>query len=224
VSQYVALQAHERLGIKQRIRVIPNFVDADTFRPAPCEVFEKNRQRDIVISHISNFRPVKRIQDLVQAMNIVVKKAPNIRLMLVGDGPQRHSIERLINRLKLKKHVMLTGFRSDVPNVLRCSDVIVLCSETESAPLTLLEGMSSGLPVVATEVGGIPEIVEEGVNGFLVPPMSPEAIAGKILELNGDRKLRARLGANARRRILELYTADRVVEQYSDVYKKIIKK
>ncbi len=218
VSAFMEREARERLGIQKEIKVIPNFVDADVFRPNPCGEDEGNDGRDVVVAHISNFRPVKRVHDLVCAMALVKKSAPGVRLMLVGDGPDRHSVERLVSRLNLRKEVKLTGFRSDVANLLRCSDVVVLCSETESAPLTLLEGMSSGLPVVATRVGGIPEVVEDGVNGFLVQPKCPEAIAEKILELNADEDLRGRLGEAARETVLERYTAEKVVGQYLEIY------
>ncbi len=217
VSGYMAREARGRLGIGREVRVIPNFVDPDAFSPAPCGALEGDSGRDVVVIHVSNFRPVKRIQDLVYAMRIVVKRAPDARLMLVGDGPERHSIERLIESLGLRRHVLVTGYRSDVANLMRCSDVAVLCSETESAPLTLLEGMSSGLPFVATSVGGVPEIVRDGFNGFLVPTKHPEAIAERIVELNEDPGLRRRLGEEARRTILERYTAERVVEQYLEV-------
>jgi N-acetyl-alpha-D-glucosaminyl L-malate synthase BshA len=220
VSAFMAGEAHERLGIMKEVSIIPNFVDAEAYSPAPCEELEGNG-RDVVVTHVSNFRPVKRIQDLVYAMSIVAKEAPGVRLMLVGDGPERHGIERLIDRLDLRGNVLLTGYRSDVPNLLRCSDIVVLCSETESAPLTLLEGMSCGLPVIATSVGGIPEIVDDGVNGFLVPPKHPEAIAEKILELNANGELRTRLGEAARRTVLERYTADKVVRQYEETYEKV---
>jgi N-acetyl-alpha-D-glucosaminyl L-malate synthase BshA len=218
VSHFLVEEARERLGITKEIRVIPNFVDAEEFSPASCEVMERERERDVVVAHVSNFRPVKRIQDLVNAMRMVVKRAPSARLMLIGDGPERHRIERLVDRLHLKPNVLFTGYRSDVAHLMRCSDVVVLCSETESSPLTLLEGMSCGLPVVATSVGGIPEIVEDGVNGLLVPLKHPEAIAEKILELNSERELKARLGATARGTVLERYTAEKVVGQYEDVY------
>ena len=98
---------------------------------------------------------------------------------------------------------------------------MVLCSETESAPLTLLEGMSSGLPVVATRVGGIPEIVDDGVNGFLVQSKNPEAIAERILDLNADPELRRRLGDAARETVLERYTAEKVVGQYMEIYEEV---
>lgn len=219
VSEFIRREAHERLGFKREIRVIPNFVDSETFSPAPCEIMERNDDRDIVVTHISNFRPVKRIQDLVHAMSIVVKRAPGARLMLVGDGPERHRIERLIDHLDLRRNVLVTGFRRDIANLLRFSDVAVLCSETESAPLTLLECMSSGLPVVATRVGGIPEIVQDGFNGFLVLPKHPEAIAERLIELNEDKVLRRRLGKAARQTVLDRYTAENVVPQYEEIFK-----
>jgi len=103
----------------------------------------------------------------------------------------------------------MTGFRSDIPNLMRCADIGVLCSETESAPLTLLEGMSSGLPMVSTKVGGVHEIINDGENGLLVPPKHPEELALAILHLYRDKELRNKLGKNAREVILDRYTADR---------------
>lgn len=222
VSKFMMRESHERLGLTRKVKVIPNFVDYKLFSPAPCNILEKNSNRDVVISHISNFRPVKRIQDLVRAMGIVLKRAPEVKLMLVGDGPERHRIERLIEKLGIHKNVLLTGFRSDVANILKCSDVTVLCSETESAPLTLLEGMSSGLPVIATRVGGIPEIIQDNVNGLLVNVKDPEAIANRIIELNDDLELRRNLGEAARLTVLEKYSAEKVICQYEKVFSSIL--
>jgi len=223
VSDFMRGEAYARLGITQEATVIPNFVDPEVFSPVPCERTERGDERDVVIIHISNFRPVKRIQDLIYAMSMVVKRAANARLVLVGDGPERHDVERLIDRLDLRRNVLVTGFRSDVPHMLRCSDVLVLCSESESAPLTLLEGMSSGLPVVATSVGGIPEMVRDGFNGFLVPPKNPEALAAKLIELNEDKQLGKRLGKAARRTVLERYTAENAVRLYEEVLERVTK-
>jgi colanic acid biosynthesis glycosyl transferase WcaI len=203
------------------VRVIPNFVDTDTFAPNSCKENYLGNGEAVVISHISNFRPVKRVHDLVYAMKMVSRKDPGTKLMLIGDGPERISVERLVKRLDLEEYVTLTGFRSDVANLLKCSDVVVLCSETESAPLTLLEGMSSGLPVVATRVGGIPEIIKDGVNGLLVQSKNPEAIAEKILELNSDPEMRRSLGEAARETVLEKYTAEKIVGQYLETYESV---
>ena len=224
VSEFMAREAYERLGIGNDIQVIPNFVDADEYQPAPCLVFQEERERDIVITHVSNFRPVKRVGDLVYAMKIVAKEVPNARLMLVGDGPDRHGIERLVDQLDLNENVLMTGYRSDVSRILKCSDTLVLCSSTESAPLTVLEALSTGLPVIATHVGGVPEIVEDNVNGFLVEPKHPEGIAERILQLNNDKPLREKLGEGARNTILERYTIDKVIKQYEETYERILKK
>jgi len=217
VSAFMQHEAYERLTIRHQIRVIPNFVDPDLYSPSPGEEVERGAE-GILVTHVSNFRPVKRIQDLVYAMRIVVKEAPGARLVLVGDGPDRHGIEKLIEHLNLGGSVTLTGFRNDVANILRCSDIGVLCSETESAPLTLLEGMSCGLPMVATSVGGIPEVVRDGFNGLLVPPKQPEELAEAILKLASDGELRGRLGAAARETVLERFTADKAAKAYIETF------
>jgi N-acetyl-alpha-D-glucosaminyl L-malate synthase BshA len=221
VSQFMAEEARNSLGIEHEIRVIPNFVDTELYKPDACIDPERLDSRDIVVGHVSNFRPVKRIEDLIYAMCVVTKEAPGVRLILVGDGPERHRIERLIDKLDLYHSVLLDGYRSDVPERLKCMDTLVLCSETESAPLTILEAMSSGLPVVATNVGGIPELVEHGRNGFLVPLKHPEEIAERLLELNADREKMRRMGEHARETVLERYTTDKIVGQYMEVYQRV---
>ena len=224
VSRFMAEEAKNNLGITQRIEVIPNFVDTVAYSPAPCEIDEiKNGEAsDLVITHVSNFRPVKRVDDLIYAMCIVTKEIPSSRLVLIGDGPDRHKVERLIDRLDLRRNIMMMGYRNDVPDLLRCADMLVLCSETESAPLTLLEAMSSGLPVIATNVGGVPEIVRDGVNGYLVPIKHPEDIAARILDISSDRAKSMEMGMRAREIVLENYSADAVVNRYINVYEKLL--
>jgi L-malate glycosyltransferase len=221
VSKFIQREAYERLGIEREVKVIPNFVDTQAFAPAPCDAAKADYDECGGIIHVSNFRPVKRVPDLVQAMAFVVKKEPKARLTLVGDGPDRPGVEKLVDSLGLRRNVTLTGFRSDIPNLMRCSDIGVLCSETESAPLTLLEGMSTGLPMVATEVGGVLEIIDEGCNGLLVPSKQPEKLAQAILRLYRDSMLRTKLGENARKTVLEKYTAEKVVNQYIETFEMV---
>ena len=221
VSRFMQMEAYERLGIEREVKVIPNFVDTEVFAPATCEAAEADCDECGGIIHVSNFRPVKRVSDLVYAMAIVTKEESKAKLTLVGDGPDRHGVEQLIDRLGLHGNVKLTGFRSDIPNLMRCSDIGVLCSETESAPLTLLEGMSTGLPMVATNVGGVLEIIDDGKNGLLVPPKHPEELAQAIIRLYRDKKLRRRLGERARKTILERYTAEKVVNQYLETFESV---
>ncbi|MBE0634176.1 N-acetyl-alpha-D-glucosaminyl L-malate synthase BshA, partial [Candidatus Bathyarchaeota archaeon] len=222
VSKYMAEEAKTSLGIEKEIHVIPNFVDEEIYQPAPCHLLETPRPRAITLVHVSNFRPVKRIEDLIYSMCILTKKEPNAQLILVGDGPDRHNIERLIDKLDLRRNIRVTGYRSDVAAMMNCADALVLCSETENAPLTILEGMSCGLPIIATNVGGIPEQVQDGVNGLLVPLKHPEEIAEAALKLNSDEKLLARMGENARKTVLEKYTKEIVLKQYLEVYNSVL--
>lgn len=222
VSKYMAEEAKTSLGIEKEIHVIPNFVDEEIYQPAPCHLIETPRPRAITLVHVSNFRPVKRIEDLIYSMCIITKKEPHAQLILVGDGPERHNIERLIDKLDLRRNIIMTGYRSDVAAMMNCADVLVLCSETENAPLTILEGMSCGLPIIATNVGGIPEQVQDGVNGLLVPLKHPEEIAEAALKLNSDEKLLAKMGENARKTVLEKYTKEIVLKQYIDVYNSVL--
>ncbi|MCX6649249.1 MAG: N-acetyl-alpha-D-glucosaminyl L-malate synthase BshA [Candidatus Bathyarchaeota archaeon] len=221
VSEFMQREAYERLGIEREVKVIPNFVDTQVFAPAQCEAVEADCNECGGIIHVSNFRPVKRVADLVYAMAIVTKEEPKAKLTLVGDGPDRHGVEKLIDRLDLHRNVTLTGFRSDIPNLMRCADIGVLCSETESAPLTLLEGMSTGLPMVSTKVGGVLEIIDDGKNGLLVPPKNPEELAQAILRLYKDQRLRGRLGERARKTVLKRYTAEKVVNQYLKIFEAV---
>jgi N-acetyl-alpha-D-glucosaminyl L-malate synthase BshA len=222
VSKYMAQEAKNNLGIEKEIKVIPNFVDHELYQPAPCQMIDNPHQRAITLVHVSNFRPVKRIEDLIYSMCIITKKEPDAQLILVGDGPERHRIERLIDKLDLRRNILVTGYRSDVAAMMNCADALVLCSETENAPLTILEGMSCGLPIIATNVGGIPEQVQDGKNGFIVPVKHPEEIAEAALKLNADENLLAVMGANARKTVLERYTKDKVIKEYIEVYESIL--
>jgi N-acetyl-alpha-D-glucosaminyl L-malate synthase BshA len=221
VSKYMADEAH-KLGIDKEIHEIPNFVDHKKYQPAPCELIEAREEEAITLIHVSNFRPVKRVEDIVYSMCVLTKKVPAARLILVGDGPDRRRVERLVDKLGLKENIRMMGYRNDIPDILRCADALVMASETESAPLTILEAMSTGLPIIATDVGGIPEQVHDGVNGFLVPVKRPDDIAEAALKINADINLQIKMGENSRKTVLEKYTVDRVLDQYMKVYEAVL--
>ena len=222
VSQFMADTAKKNLGVNKEIQVIPNFVDHNKYQPAPCELIRAREGKAITLIHVSNFRAVKRIEDIVYSMCVITKEEPKAQLILVGDGPERHKVERLVKKLELTDNVLIVGYRDDVPGLMNCADALVMASETESAPLTILEGMSSGLPVIATSVGGIPEQVQDGYNGFLVPFAHPEEIAKAALRLNSDPGLQSRMCVNARATVLEKYTVEKVLSQYIKVYESVI--
>ncbi len=220
-SDFLIDIAKKRMKLQREIVKIPNFVDSNLFRPLKKGKSAERGEDKTVITHISNFRPIKRVHDLIHAMKIVVKKTEDCKLVLVGDGPERPAVATLIEKLKLRGKTTLTGFRRDIPRILNYSHMLVISSEMESAPLTLLEGMSCGVPVIATKVGGIPEIVEDAVNCFLVAPRKPKQIAEKILALHENPALREKLGMAGRNTVLEKYSRKKVVSLYEDLYKSV---
>lgn len=219
-SNFLIDIAKKQMKLQREIVKIPNFVDSNLFRPLKKSQSAESEEHQTVITHISNFRPIKRVHDLVRAMKIVAK-TEDCKLVLVGDGPERPAVTTLIEKLKLRGKTTLTGFRRDIPRILNNSHMLVIPSEMESAPLTLLEGMSCGVPVIATKVGGIPEMVEDGVNGFLVAPRKPKQIAEKILALHENPALREKLGMAGRNTVLEKYSKKKVVSLYEDLYKSV---
>ncbi len=151
---------------------------------------------------------------LVEAMSEVAKSAPNATVGICGDGPLRGELVHQIERLGLQKKVNLLGLWENLHELLAAADVFVLPSRWEGLPMALLEAMMAGLPVIATRVEGVDEVVEDGVHGLLVPTEAPDALAKAILQLCRDPEMRRRMGAAARKRVLESYTTDRMCGQY----------
>jgi glycosyltransferase involved in cell wall biosynthesis len=142
-------------------------------------------------------------------------------VLIVGEGDERASVEALVKRLGLEEHVLLTGARTDVPDVLAALDVAVLSSDYEGIPLSLLEFMDAGKPIVATNVGGVPEVIENGVHGVLVPPRDETTLAAAVGGLLRDRDRARELGARARDRCRGEFSLDRTVERLQDLYERI---
>ncbi|MHA1838434.1 MAG: N-acetyl-alpha-D-glucosaminyl L-malate synthase BshA [Candidatus Ranarchaeia archaeon] len=222
VSQYLSEIAHDKMEITSTIHTIPNFVDCNLFRPKHQKRFFFKKDGELVISHVSNFRPVKRTLALIKAFAGVVKDVPNAKLLLVGDGPQRCLANRLAEKLGIKKHVKILGVRQDIPDILTESDVFVLPSKVEGCPLSILEAMSTGVPVVATQVGGIPEILEDKVQGYLVPLEDNQSLTDRLIELLQDPEKRHRMGRNGRMRVCSEFNSENVLPRYLAVYDDVI--
>ena len=197
------------------IEVIPNFVDVDLFRPAggagggpPTAV------------HVSNFRPVKRVPWLVDAFAEAVA-GREARLVLVGDGPDQDECRRLARERGLGDRVRFLGTRDALPELLAPADVFLLSSEEESFGLSALEAMSCGTPVVATNVGGVAEVVEDGTCGLLCPPGDREAYVAALRSLLFDRARAQALGESARHRAEQFFDRRRVVALYEELYSRL---
>lgn len=166
-----------------------------------------------------NLRPVKRVEDLVRAMSHVSRIYPDAHLVVAGDGEERGRLEALAGDLELSGYVRFLGRwpSETMQDIMTASDIFVLPSESEGFPLTILEAMASGLPVVATDIRGMKEIVLEGVNGCLVPPKNPEALAEKIVFLLNHDALRQKQ-SEANREKAKLYTWEHIAELFEREY------
>jgi glycosyltransferase involved in cell wall biosynthesis len=180
-------------------------------------------EKGIVLLHVGRFAPQKNHLLLVEAFALAVKEYPAMKLWLVGDGPLKPAVEKIIVEIGLERKVLFLGIRDDVPRLLAASDLFVLSSDYEGVPLSVLEAMAAGKPVVATTVGGVPELVEDGVTGFLVPPRDPKVLAQGILRLAKDADLRQRMGKAAQERALERFDISRTAREYEALYLKLLK-
>jgi N-acetyl-alpha-D-glucosaminyl L-malate synthase BshA len=221
-SAWLREATYATLGIPRTvaIEVVPNFVDTDRFAPAAAPA----RATPRVLVHVSNFRPVKRVDDVVRVFDRVRSALPDqpVVLRLVGDGPERPRVAALAHALGLETEVHFLGERVDLPDVLRGADVFLLPSETESFGLAALEAMASGVPVVASRVGGLPEVIVDGETGLLCPLGDVAAMADACLALLRDDARAARMAVAARRRAEGAFRPEAAVDRYLDVYRRAL--
>ena len=220
VSKAVAEHAATIGARPGRTCVIENGVDTEVFYPgAGAEAEDTDRVR---LAFVGRLIENKGPHFFLQAAPAVIRAHPEAEFVFIGDGPMRRELAAKARRLGLQRNVRFEGLQHDVASRLRASDVYVRPSLTEGMPLTVLEAMACGLPVVATPVGGTAEIVYDGVNGLLVPPGDVPALASALIRLADRPKLRARLGAKGRALVRRSYSWQRVVDANLAVYQRIV--
>jgi glycosyltransferase involved in cell wall biosynthesis len=198
------------------IAVIPNGVHVDSFPPRRAE---RPRGGPPTVITVANLRPEKNHETLIAAAAVLAPRFPGLRLRIVGTGPRREALQALVASRGLHHHVEFLGHREDVPALLADADVFVLPSRSEAFPNSAIEAMAAGLPVVATAVGGLRELIDDGRTGLLVPrPDDAGALAGAVERVLADDALAARLGAAARAEARERYSFDRMVGAFEDLY------
>ena len=224
VSEFLREETYRAFGCDRcGIHVIPNFVDLATYKPV-----EKCAHRGAfappgtkVVVHTSNFRPVKRVPDVIRIFAQIRAEIPAV-LVLVGDGPDRPEAETVVAELGLSDSVRFLGLLNNVVDVLQAADLFLLPSTTESFGLGALEAMACGVPVVASNVGGLPEVLVDGETGALRAPDDLDGMAHHAVEILGDteRWCAAREAAVAR---AQAFSADRVVPQYEALYEQVVR-
>jgi len=213
VSNAVAEHARRMGGHSTPITVIPNGVDTSIFYPRT----DRSEVGPIVL-FVARFVSNKGPEVLIRAVPLVLARHPQAQFILVGDGPLRIRLEEQAHRLGIGHAVQFLGIRHDVPELMRQAAIFVRPSTLEGMPLTVLEAMAAALPVVATPVGGTPELIKDEVHGYLIPVGNHVALANAVIRLLDDRSLAAEMGRRGRELVEVSYTWDAVAEQTEQVY------
>jgi N-acetyl-alpha-D-glucosaminyl L-malate synthase BshA len=223
VSASLSADTRRAMAVTRDITVIPNFVDLDVYRRQPDPGLRARFCPDgeRLVIHMSNLRPVKQVDAVVRVF-AEVRARVRARLVIVGEGPELGRAEQLIDELGIRADVELVGEAQDVVGLLSVSDLFLLPSLQESFGLSALEAMACGVPVVASNVGGLPELVTDGVTGFLHPPDHIAAMAESAIAILSDPALHARMAAEGARVAAERFSSDRIVPQYEAVYQQAL--
>ena len=220
VSEYLRQETLSTFGVNRAIDVIGNFVEPPGPEHPDCRAWLAPKAA-FVLTHISNFRPVKRVLDVLKVFELVRAEVP-VRLVMVGDGPDRLEAEAYCRDRGFASEVRFTGKQLDIGTVLNCSDLFLLPSATESFGLAALEAMGHRVPVITSRVGGLPEVVRHGIDGYLETVGDVAAMAVDAVRLLRDEALRLRMGDSARERALDTFAEGPIVDQYEALYRRVL--
>jgi N-acetyl-alpha-D-glucosaminyl L-malate synthase BshA len=220
VSESLKADTYRALPVQTEIRVIPNFLDCDVHRRRPVRGLRKRlcpAGYDKLVVHTSNFRPVKRVEAVVDVF-AKIRERVRARLLLIGDGPDLEVALRRARETNVAAHVEALGEQDQIVPLLSSADLFLLPSVQESFGLAALEAMACEVPVVASRVGGLPEVIEHGASGFLHDPGDLEGMAASAVAILTDSELRQRVASAGLRRVRRHFCADLVVPRYEAIY------
>jgi N-acetyl-alpha-D-glucosaminyl L-malate synthase BshA len=228
ISEYLRERTLREFEIKNHIQVIYNFVNCDLYCRAKDKDFVERRAEyasngERILVHVSNFRPVKRIPDVIEIFDRVRKKIP-AKLLLLGDGPERSPAEWLAVQKGIHNDVIFLGKREQVHETLGIADVLLLPSELESFGLAALEAMASEVVPIATNVGGVPEVIEHQKSGFLAAVGDVETMAGYAIDILGDESRLRRMGKDCREFARSRFCTSKIIPQYEDFYRRVLER
>jgi N-acetyl-alpha-D-glucosaminyl L-malate synthase BshA len=222
ISDYLRQRTVEVFGVANEIRVINNFVNCELYKPDPDHT---NAARyalagEKLLIHLSNFRPVKRVLDCIHILARVRRHTP-AHLLMVGDGPERGPAEYLARELGVERNVSFLGKQDHVERLIPVAHALLMPSEMEAFGLAALEAMACGVPPVGTAVGGVPELITAGVDGYVEPVGDLDAQSARVIELLTDSALHARMAAAARKSAVERFATERIIPQYEQYYRDV---
>lgn len=223
VSDALKVETYERIETTKPIETIYNFVDEEVFYPKLNSKLKQEfgiREDERVLIHISNFRKIKNIPDIIDAF-MKVREAMPAKLLLVGDGPEKHRIMDKVKATPYKSDVLFLGKQENIADLFSISDLKLLLSEKESFGLVLLEAMACGVPGIGTNIGGIPEVIEHGINGYLVELGDVDAVAQYAIELLSDEDKLAKFRMNALEAVQTKFNSETIIKQYENLYEKL---
>jgi L-malate glycosyltransferase len=225
VSESLRQTTYAELGVSREITVIPNFLDCSLHRrhdiPDLRNRFTGNDPNVKIVTHVSNFRPVKRVDTVLEVFDRIRHAVPS-RLLLVGDGPDLDKASRVARQLGIAHLIDMVGAQEEIVPLLSISDLFLLPSSQESFGLAALEAMACEVPVVASHVGGLPEVIEHGVSGFLHAPEAVDEMAASAIQLLRDPEIHLKVSKAACHRVRTEFCADRVVPMYEECYRKLV--
>ncbi|HKK44562.1 MAG TPA: N-acetyl-alpha-D-glucosaminyl L-malate synthase BshA [Balneolaceae bacterium] len=219
VSEYLKNETYERFDIKKEIKVIPNFIDLDRFKKSDKNHFKKAICPDgeKVVVHVSNFREVKRVPEVVSVFARVLDDGIKAKLLLIGDGPDRQRAEQRCRELGMCNHVRFLGKQDQVEDLLSIADLFLIPSGSETFGLAALEAMSCSVPVISSNIGGLPEVNIHGETGYLCDLDDTQCMADFAVKILSDNELHQEMSDNARARA-EKFEMSKIVSQYEDYY------
>ncbi len=222
VSQFLSDQTYETFDIKKNIRVIHNFVDTEKFTRRPDRELKEKYAPDneFIVTHLSNFRPVKRVDTVIETFSKILEKV-KVKLLLIGDGPERGKAEKMCRELGICDHTIFLGKRLEVEDFLSISDLLISASVVESFGLSILEAMSCGVPIISSNSGGVPEIIVDGEQGFLIKPEDVGGFADAGIEILRKQSLRQSMSKSGSARARALFDVNSIGPQYEQYYNEI---
>lgn len=226
VSKFLRDETIDNYDVVKEIDVIHNFIDTETFRP----IDPKNLRRllapngEKLIVHTSNFREVKRVKDIILALKIILDRGIKAKALLIGDGPDRGECQQLARELGIWQQTRFLGKQSELASVLSASDVFLIPSGNESFGLSALEAMACGIPVISSDVGGLPELNVDGETGFVVPVGNVEKLAEQTIQVLTNKSLLDKLAKGAYQRATHTFAKERIVPQYETLYESVLSK